>query len=643
VSYISTYDLTPSAARLLDKKEKPAAIVKRRLLQAGYTEEDNLEEIGKDDLIFLLKFAFRTTRLGQSKSLSQSISSHDTHPSDPVFKYSNFAGDMQPEDFQKDFQRYRSIMTENQDGDKQVDSITRELNGKRFSVNCVGRSYTAIPTICHQFAQFIEVLNLSMNALLEIPVDFAQQCESLKDIILCNMTIKKVPQGLREIKSLQSIDLSSNRIMELEGVGLETLPHLQVLKLQNNRLERLPGLYHLRNLNISNNKFEEIPEVVCSMPRLEVLDVSFNSITRLPTGLHRLKELHNLIIAGNRISSFPLEFARLQKLSRLDCRRNNITDLSILCKLPSLTKVYAENNAISSLDLSFGPAFSLIELAHNDITKVILSPSRTSALTTLHLCHAKLAVLDALDFTLLTSLQFLKLDYNMLKELPASICSLASLRTLSCSDNELQTIPENIGLLSNLRTLDLHNNAIEEVPASIWKCCSLVKINLTSNFVRIWHNPPPRNELEESLDRKNSATTITGAAMELSSSPPLARILRELYLGDNQLDDDIFHPLKFLKQLTVINLSFNKILDIPPFWVRSLLHVERLYLSGNRLTSLPAEDLHKLKHLTELFLNGNKLHSLPRQLSDLENLTVIDVGSNVLKYNINNVQYDWNW
>ena len=47
--------------------------------------------------------------------------------------------------------------------------------------------------------------------------------------------------------------------------------------------------------------------------------------------------------------------------------------------------------------------------------------------------------------------------------------------------------------------------------------------------------------------------------------------------------------------------------------------------------------------LEVLFLNGNKLQTLPREISKLVNLTVMDVGSNVLKYNISNWEYDWNW
>ncbi len=74
-----------------------------------------------------------------------------------------------------------------------------------------------------------------------------------------------------------------------------------------------------------------------------------------------------------------------------------------------------------------------------------------------------------------------------------------------------------------------------------------------------------------------------------------------------------------------------------------MVHLEELYLSGNKLLSIPVEDLPKLKRLTTLFLNGNRLQTLPQELGKVESLRILDVGSNQLKYNINNWEFDWNW
>ena len=97
------------------------------------------------------------------------------------------------------------------------------------------------------------------------------------------------------------------------------------------------------------------------------------------------------------------------------------------------------------------------------------------------------------------------------------------------------------------------------------------------------------------------------------------------------------------KELRVLNMSFNQIHDLPSNYFRNMVHLEELYLSGNKLLSIPVEDLPKLKRLTTLFLNGNRLQTLPQELGKVESLRILDVGSNQLKYNINNWEFDWNW
>ena len=71
--------------------------------------------------------------------------------------------------------------------------------------------------------------------------------------------------------------------------------------------------------------------------------------------------------------------------------------------------------------------------------------------------------------------------------------------------------------------------------------------------------------------------------------------------------------------------------------------LEEIYLSGNGLSTIPTEDLHSLERLSVMFLNGNKLQVLPSELASLTSLAVMDVGSNMLKYNIVNHEFDWNW
>jgi adenylate cyclase len=387
------------------------------------------------------------------------------------------------------------------------------------------------------------------------------------------------------------------------------------------------------------------------LENLRDLDISFNMIKDLPEELGNLKNLEHLIIVGNMVQRIPDECSHLANLRRLDCRRNYISDLTVISMLPRLEKLSADHNAIHALPLSLGPNLANIDASYNDITQVTLIPRpigrAPSHLCSLDISHAKLSALDDIAIAELSALRTLRLDHNSFKSLPDSIGSLSWLETLSCSYNNLQTLPSSIGRLQKLEVLDIHNNSLVELPITLWNCASLMKINATSNllssalqyppsFNPAVHAPAPVSNTDSYsyMERKGSAT---------SHSPPLVYSLEKLYLGENQYTDETVAPLMIFRELKVLNLSFNEIQELPPSFFKIFSKLEELYLSGNKLSSIPMEDLPTLQHLSVLYLNGNKLRTLPQELGKVKSLTVLDIGSNALNYNINNWEFDWNW
>lgn len=544
-----------------------------------------------------------------------------------------------------------------------------DLNFDNFEcVDLTGCGLPTIPIIFHRNAGSIVYLNLSRNPMVEIPLDFIQSCTTLRELRLSNMAMKKVPQSVRHSASLHRLDLSCNRIVDLDDAGLDRILELSILKLQNNRMEQLPWYFPrlrmLKTLNISNNKFTHLPSVICEMPALRDLDISFNMITELPEDIGRLTALEQLVFVGNQVSKLPEQCSQLVSLRVLDCRRNSIGDLAIAYTLPRLETLLADHNAIHALVLSRGSqSTTILDVSFNDITllKLVSSAQTPFALTTLDVSHTKLSSLDDFALSHLSALQHLKLDHNLFRTLPDSLGGLSHLITLSCSDNHLDALPETIGSLRRLEILDAHNNSLRKLPVSLWDCSSLVLINVTSNLIDTWHNPPdaslvtpsasgislevlqtppgPRSHLQ--IARKVSNATVHTPSSR--SSPPLAYSLEKLYVGENRLTDESLPPFMILKELRVLNLSFNEIQELPSSFLRNLTKLEELYLSGNQLTSIPTEDLPRLTRLSVLFLNGNKLQTLPHELGKVQSLTVIDAGSNVLRYNINNWEFDWNW
>lgn len=483
--------------------------------------------------------------------------------------------------------------------------------------------------------------------------------------------MKRIPRSVRQIKSLQWLDISCNRIADLDHAGLEQIPGLRQIFVQNNRLTNLPRSFShilsLKFLNISNNKFDEIPPVICEMPNLVDLDVSFNSISILPPGIGRLIALERFIIVGNQIQKFPVEVQLMISLRELDCRRNLISDLSPLSTLPRLESLLAEYNTVNILDFVVGPKLITLNTSHNRTAKSTLRPllpNTRFALTTLDLSHLKLSSFDedGAAFGAFTSLTSLKLDYNEFRSIPEIICTLEDLEILSCTNNDLHNLPETIGQLRRLRTFNVHNNNIKVVPEGIWECESLIELNMSSNSLEGWQDPATGPSSMgggalaastddvydfDNVERKGSAA---GLSFTSRSAPPLANSLQRLLLADNYLGVtnraatfDIFRTLSYMRELRVLNLSFNQLNELPPLHLHGFAQLHELYLSGNNLTSLPGETIQKLLKLKVLHLNGNKLQTLPAELAKVAGLETLDVGNNQLKYNVLNWQYDWNW
>ncbi|KAH8810173.1 adenylate cyclase [Flagelloscypha sp. PMI_526] len=595
--------------RILASTDKPAGIVRRRMEQAGYDLADGLDLLADDGLNFLLRFVWKTQLLGGV-------------------------------DEERDF----------------------KLDSFEF-IDLTARGLRTIPVSLHKNSESIVFLKLNRNPMLDIPLDFIQSCTQLREIRLSHMAMKKVPLSLRYCLTLHYLDLSCNRIADLDEAYLDNIPDLRSLTIQNNRIEKLPWhfsrLRALLTLNISNNKFKEMPPVITQLEALRDLDISFNMISELPEDLDHLRSLERFILVSNQIVRFPDCASNLLNLKELDCRRN--LDW----------RFEHEYNNVASLDMSIGPKLAKLDASHNDLTKLTLTPGPTQsltpyALTLLDISHAKLASLDDFALARLSGLEVLKLSHNMFTSIPETVGDLVHLEQLECSDNHLLTLPSSIGRLQRLERLDAHNNSIPEVPITLWQCPALRVVNLTSNMLEKWLDPPlaaasttaasvvasssasavmALSDGSLASERKASASSLgTTHASSRTTLPPLAHSLERLYLGENNLTEDGLLTLTLTRELRVLNLSFNDLQELPTGLFRHLTNLEELYMSGNKLTNLqPADDLPKMHRLSTLFLNGNRLQNLPQELGQVPNLVVLDVGSNMLKYNINNTEWDWNW
>ncbi|RPB29083.1 PP2C-domain-containing protein [Terfezia boudieri ATCC MYA-4762] len=664
-------------SRILQPQERPLQIQKRLLEQAGYTQYDHLEEIGREDHSYLCRFNFRMSKIGGC-SLE----------ADPGLSK---------------MQKFNHV----------------ELQGKNLFT---------IPILLYQKASEIIALNLSYNLSVDIPTDFIQACINLRKIEFQGNEATKLPPSISYASRLTYLDISNNRIETLEPAELHKASALVSLKMTNNQLTSLPARFaafkNLRSLHISSNCLTIFPQFICSLANLVDLDISFNAIPTFPDEIGQLSALERLIATNNKLSgSFPPAFANLTSLKELDVRYNPLTNIDVVADLPRVELVLVGHNSVSGLEKSFHKIRAL-HLNSNPVTRFSL-PWAMPTLTSLNLSSAKLTSFGDAVFEKLPNLQKLVLDKNHMASLPAGIGKLKKLEHLSACSNSLKALPADIGQLSELKFLDLHDNNIKVLPAEIWHLPCLATLNMSSNILTTFPKPsvnpnvpPPGSDIgtlpkisdsedggkftdpnesrrpsqtsggllsvgsspggngregsivsiygpggrkasvmssksatstDTGYDRPSGAVTPLPASIRKDSAASnkfantMAQSLKHLYLADNQLTDDVFEEIQLLGELRILNLSYNGLYDVPNRALGRMVHLNELYLSGNELTSLPADDLEYLSYLKVLHINGNKFQTLPAELGKVRRLLVLDVGTNWLKYNISNWPYDWNW
>ncbi|ETN39117.1 uncharacterized protein HMPREF1541_05339 [Cyphellophora europaea CBS 101466] len=657
-------------SRELLKGERPIAMQKKLLLQAGYTERDHIEDIGREDNSYLCRMTF----------------SHEKHSG------------------------YGSGL----DNDPSFNKM------QKFShVDLSGRSLVTIPIILYTKAPEIISLNLSRNLALNVPKDFITACINLREIKFTGNEAWKVPASLAWAGRLTVLDISNNRLESLAHAELQKLVSLSSLKLANNRLTELPTNFsqfrQLRSLNLSSNGFTTFPEHICSLKSLVDLDISFNKLPHLPK-ISQLTTLERLWVTNNELKGpFNEGFKSLVNLKEIDARFNGITNLDNVTGLPNLDSLLVGHNNISTFKGSFKKLRVLV-LDHNPLTTFELEESLPT-LVNLNLASAKLVEFKETMFDFMSNLQRLNLDKNHLSNMSSQIGRLGKLEWFSMAKNPLNLIPPSIGSLVELKFLNIRECNVKSLPPEIWYCRKLETLNVSSNVLETFPKqnaaPPPPDakditpsatpglssspsfeelgKLEDfqarrpsqasagtmlsvgsspggsarknsfaslhnqpnrkmsSISRSNTDMSMTSASRKDSNlsqarlQNTFAGSLRYLSLADNRLEDEVFRELVMLPELRSLNLSYNELDDFPQGVLRRWPQLQELYLSGNELTSLPSDDLEESSNLRVLHLNANRFQVLPAELCNVHKLSTLDVSSNSLKYNVSNWPYDWNW
>lgn len=158
----------------------------------------------------------------------------------------------------------------------------------------------SLPEGLLELGESLEILDLSGNALSDLPEDFTR-LSKLRILFLSKNAFEHVPEVLSRMPALEMIGFKSNRIATLSPTCLP--PRTRWLILTDNRLEELPetlgNLPRLQKLMLAGNLLRSVPESLSNCRNLELVRLAANRLEEFPTFLLSLPRLSWLALSGN--------------------------------------------------------------------------------------------------------------------------------------------------------------------------------------------------------------------------------------------------------------------------------------------------------------------------------------------------------
>lgn len=472
-----------------------------------------------------------------------------------------------------------------------------------------------------------------------LPRPWILSLRSLKELDLSGNHMACFPSEIASLDKLESLDLSHNRVREIESSHLSGLTSLTSLKLNSNKcLFSLNGIWllnNLRSLIINDNNLSTLPkniekiptltELYCGnnplqqselvplrdMSNLNILDMTTCRLGDLPAGVSSLTNLIDLNFGGNVVESLPNNFDSFTNLQTL------LLPVQLLrgefpMELLSLT-------ALQSLQIMGPRKFQPIVLP-DCLTQLV-------NLTSLRINYCQ--VPNMINFARFKKLTSLNLGMNSLRQV--SLLHLAHIKHIELGNNRSLRSNQPSSLLDLvLAFLSFRTPKTETISFSGCK--------------NLHHFPPELLKFGKTL---TCLMMIDTSIKTLPAHIGLLVNLRTLFL--RQCDVDALPPdFAKLTSLQHLDMAANNLKNIDP--ICSLCNLSILDLSMNDLASLPPQfgNLAKLRDLnldnccfaefprtllsstslTRLFMRHNLLESLPKELSLMSQLRVADFEGN---------------
>lgn len=360
---------------------------------------------------------------------------------------------------------------------------------------------------------------------------------NITEMMLPSSGITKVPEAVKYFKNLAYVDLSYNDIEDISA--LYSCPYIMYLKADGNCIKNVDtaGFSDLTTLSLADNLLEEMP-LLSANTKIKYIDLSHNNISTL-SSLEGLKSITELDLSANDISST----VELGSFTMAAENGDALVDLSYNY-LRTVDSIGNIKNAIT------------LDISHNFITMGLGGISDDT--TTLDVSYNLIS--DAGELKGKTKLKSLDISHNDLTTVE-DIGTCVELVSLNLASNKIKNI-NGIDELKNIESLNMSNNGLSDMPL----CTTLTKLkylDLSDNRISSF-----------ALVNRYESLVYLNAANNLATE---------------------FSGINTLKSLVYADFSYNKIEKVYAKLHLTTPSLKVLKLSGNELST---------SEIKNIFANG---------------------------------------
>ena len=465
-----------------------------------------------------------------------------------------------------------------------------------------------------------------------------------KFLILNSNSFKQMPYSLIDLfENLSLIDLSNNLIDSISLVHLSKFESLRELNLCANSLKSFgdPATVNLtesifsciERLNLSCNQLTSDTSVLISQFRnLKYLNLSDNNYlideqSQLPWQQMSCNLADNLI---------ELDMSKNNKL--VDQVANNTLSgkaqhrAHSVLSTASSTNLSHISNKLALKSFNCLTNLKILNLSENNLVNVPSDIKDLKVLEELVLDRNQIEFVPN-ELIALKHLRYLSLSGNKLNELSDTFCQYAkfrqSLLKLDLSSNNLKgdNLSFKICLFENLDYLNLSNNAFDLIPNTLPK--NLHHLDISNNRIKYLMIRPLGVKVQQDDDIL--------IALDYTEHTSLNKIQRKQKFDMNydrpetdSAEELLLPHVFYLRNLKSLNVSRNRLTEVPTDFGLLNSNLEYLNMSGNFLTQINTALCRGLGLLKHLDVSDNKLRQITDKIRELTSLEYLNLSHNRL-------------